>query len=241
MPITRTKPIPRAESPPRDTRKGAPRRNLTGPRATTPEAPNTGKLREEATAEFFRLQDDGTIRCPACVKLNSRCIEWLEDGRSAYRPRALRTGEYLVEGELDGFGPCWLIVTKAAIDGIEYFIAAEETLCAAGLLIVTGWTISTLRDCAAHLPGRVLPRPGKKSKKAIQSHRRPPTPLIFRTSAVYQWLARQIQPAPRDRAEFVKLVATIHRRSTSEPFEAVLHAYADEIKAFFREAEKEGK
>lgn len=179
-------------------------------------------------------QADGSIVCGTCKKEQRDCLVWNAQSMTYdYRLRPLNAHEKLLTiSHPEIGGPIRVIVEQAQIHGSEYWILVEETICAAGYMLVTGLSSSYLRSKGASLPGRAgAPQNGCWCH--ARTGRRSPAPLKFNTRQVYDAIFRGTEPIPTDSVEFLRLVAIIARRvRQGEQFEGVLRAYADDLSRY---------
>ncbi len=184
---------------------------------------------------FFRPQPNGDLRCPGCAREGAVCLRWDEDHAiHRYRPRPLNAGEYTIIVWVPALkGPAQIIVKPAEIHGISgEYVLAEQTVCGAGYLIITGAMPNVLRSYGSCAIGRDHSCK-RRGWRRSQSDRRSPTILKFRVSTLYDNLYRNIEPIPKNSHEFVKLLAIFARRLRSgDGFDALLRAYGDELREY---------
>lgn len=184
------------------------------------------------TKSFFVRQPDGSLRCPTCAKERVDCLRWNPaEAVFEYRLRTPSHDEQTTTTTHPEIGAVRIMTKWATYHGSRYEVIAERTLCAAGIMIITDWSSSSLRAYGSLIPGRL----GLKLRgKNAGSGRRPPIPLKFYTAKVYDWIFRFLVQIPKDPEEFLRLMAVCSRLVDDGRYErGALIEYADELCHFF--------
>jgi hypothetical protein len=188
--------------------------------------------RANRTKSFFVRQSDGSLRCPTCAKERVDCLRWnAEDGVFEYRLRKPSHDEQVTSTTHPEIGAVRIMTKWAMYHGSRYEVIAERILCAAGIMIVTDWSSSSIRAYGSQIPGRLgLKLRGGKGTGG----RRPPIPLKFYAATVYGWIFRFLVQIPKNPEEFLRLMAVCSRLVDDGLYErGALVEYSDELCHFF--------